>query len=330
MRTANLALIASLALSATAPVSWGNDDRPPKESKVLEGHKDLVRCIAFSPDGDKLASGSNDGTIRLWEVGSGKEQFVLDAPPTRVGYLAFGADGKTLVASGLQKDGKDWTGAIQIWDLNEKKIINTIKFPGGVRMAISPDRTMIATTGGRIADFDIYFWDAKTGKEVGCLSGRETPPDSFAFSATGNLLAVGGGGGAVEIWDWKAKKKLSEWKVHSGPVIAVTFTPDGRTLATAAIGERIKLSDVERAKVSDTIAYSCSEELCLTYSPKGGSLATSDGHLYIIDAAKHLLLRELEGHEYPLKCVVFSPDGKLVAAAGGKEKNIRIWEAPEE
>ncbi len=118
-----------------AAVGAAAQTEPPKiEGRGLQGHTGFVYCVAFAPDGKTLASGSEDGTIRVWDAESGKELYQLvEDPPARIRCLAFTPDGKTLVASvmALKYCDKCMRG-IQLWDLKTRKVRQTIEFTSWV------------------------------------------------------------------------------------------------------------------------------------------------------------------------------------------------------
>jgi WD40 repeat protein len=158
----------------------------------------MVNCLAFSPDGKTLASGSSDATIKLWDVATGKEQATLKGHKAGVICVAFSPDGKTL-ASGSNRD--DTT--IKLWDVATGKEQATLKgHKTGSGVTFSPDGKRLVSWGGGARDTGtIKLWDVATGKEQATLWGHRSTVASVAFSPDGNTLASGDNDMTIMLWD---------------------------------------------------------------------------------------------------------------------------------
>ncbi len=169
---------------------WEVPDR--KLHFILKGHTDNINALAFTPNGHILASGSDDGTIRLWDASTGTEMLSLPSDNTQA--LAFSADRKTL-ASG-SKD-----GTIHLWDIATGKQLSSLK---GQKeeycsiLAFSIDSKMLAS-GSR--DGTIHLWDIATGNKLSTLKGHTDWVYSLTFSSDGKTLASGSSDGAIFLWN---------------------------------------------------------------------------------------------------------------------------------
>jgi WD40 repeat protein len=164
-------------------------DLAGQEKGKLRGHTNSVTCLAFRPDGETLASGSEDGTIKVWDVASRSELFELtgvsDTPPTSV---AYSPDGRVLaIGSG--------TGAVQLWEFAQQEV--TAKFPGETtsvfRVEFSPDGDFVAA-----AYYGVTLWDVAGEKEIARLGGPNAG-DAMTFSPDGQLAVVGEKG-TIDLW----------------------------------------------------------------------------------------------------------------------------------
>jgi WD40 repeat protein len=181
--------------------------------------------VAFSPDGQRLASGSHDQTVKIWDSATGKELFALKGHARSVGSVAFSPDGQRL-ASGSHDQ------TVKIWDSATGNELFTLKGRAGVGpiVAFSPDGQRLATGS---ADKTVRIWDSATGKELFALKGHVSYVYGVAFSPEGQRLVSGSEDQTVRIWDSGTGKELCAFKGHAGRVNGVAFSPDGQRLASA-------------------------------------------------------------------------------------------------
>ena len=154
---------------------------------TLTGHTDGVRGLAFSPDGTTLASGSDDSTLRLWDVATGDMLTTLTGHTDDVESVAFSPDGTTL-ASGSYRE-------IRLWEVATGDTLKTLT-SWGYRVVFSPDGTTLASVSG-----EIRLWDVATGEMLTTLTGHTSRVESLAFSPDGTTLASGSGDGTVLLWN---------------------------------------------------------------------------------------------------------------------------------
>ena len=197
--------------------------------------------MAFSPDGKTLASGNNDGTIRLWDVATGRP---IGQPLTgHTGSflsVAFSPDGKTL-ASG------NGDGTIRLWDVATGRPIGSpltghtgVSLLGGVQ----PGRQDPGQRQRRWQQSGCGTWPpaARSGSP---LTGHTASVWSVAFSPDGKTLASGSDDGTIRLWDVATGRPIgSPLTGHTGAVDSVAFSPDGKTLASGSFDHTVRLWDV--------------------------------------------------------------------------------------
>ncbi|MEW5860520.1 MAG: serine/threonine-protein kinase [Cyanobacteriota bacterium] len=237
--------------------------------QTLTGHSDVVTSIAFSPDGQLLASGSNDETIKLWQPITGKEIRTLTGHSDWVNSVAFSSDGQIL-ASGS----KDMT--IKLWQPITGKEIRTLKghsFPVN-SVAFSPDGQLLASGSW---DNTTKLWQTVTGKEIRTLKGHSFPVNSVAFSPDGQLLASGSWDKTIKIWQTVTGKQTRTLKGHSDWVRSVAFSPDGQLLASGSWDNTIKLWQTVTGKEIRTLKGHSLPVRSVAFSPDGQLLASGSG-----------------------------------------------------
>ena len=287
---------------------------------MLNGHSGEVSCVAFSPDGKRLASGSWDKTIKLWDTHAGTELLTLKGHSHLVVCVAFSRDGKRLASGSTDK-------TIKLWDTVTGKELLTLKghLSHVNSVAFSPDGKRLAS-GNR--DKTIKFWDTATGKELLTLKGHSAPVFSIAFSPDGKRLASGSLDKTIKFWDAVTGKELFTLTGHSDDVYSIAFSPDGKRLASGSWDKTIKIWDTTTGNELLTLLERHSTQVfSVAFSPDGKRLASGslDHTIKLWDTHTGKNLLTFKGHAKLVYSVDFSPDGKHLAS-GSEDKTIKIWD----
>src|SRR5262249_6284004 len=185
--------------------------------RLLEGHTDIVVCVAVSPDGRTAASGGSDRVIRLWDLESGKEVRRLEGHTAAVWGLAFTRDGKRLLSASIDK-------TLRLWELATGKEERRFEgHTGAVRcIALLPDGKH-ALSGAY--DSSVRLWDLQTGKEVRKFEGHTGNVMSVAVSPDGKRALSCGAvkDNSVRLWDVETGKEVRRFEGHKGAVMGVAF-----------------------------------------------------------------------------------------------------------
>ncbi len=248
-------------------VVWNADTG--EELRILNEHKDNTCCLAISPDGSLLASGSYDETIKIWDTATWQSLLTLRMPEgSIVNWIEFSADGENLISA--------IPGGLSAWHTKTgQKIWSKSIEKAGSRVAWSPNGAYVASS----SNFrDIQILNAGTGAIV-----REIKADggvgALAFNPDGSRLAAAESDGAVQVWDMSEFTLLQTFRGHSLGITCVKFTPDGRRIATGSEDSTIKIWDPETGNDLLTLRDDHGPIMALDFSPDGKKLATANHEL---------------------------------------------------
>ncbi|KAL8299114.1 hypothetical protein RB593_009143 [Gaeumannomyces tritici] len=288
--------------------------------QTLEGHSGWVRSVAFSPDGQRLASGSDDNTVKLWDAATGACLQTLEGHSGWVRSVAFSPDGQRL-ASGSDDN------TVKLWDAATGACLTTLEGHSGSvwSVAFSPDGQRLASGSG---DNTVKLWDAATGACLTTLEGHSGWVRSVAFSPDGQKLASGSDDNTVKLWDAATGACLQTLEGHSGWVWSVAFSPDGQRLASGSNDNTVKLWDAATGACLTTLEGHSDCVMSIAFSPDGQKLASGsdDNTVKLWDAATGACLTTLEGHSGWVSSVAFSPDGQRLASGSG-DNTVKLWDA---
>ena len=322
----------SVAFSLDGIVAAGLDNGQAELWEVETGerigtlrHADWGRVtVSFSPDGTRLASGSSEQVVKLWDVETRRvagtwrvartSDFYWDIP------VAFSPDGRRLV-SGFQD------GTVRLWDVSTETEVATLEGHTDpvTSVAFSPDGGLLASAGGW-GDPTVRLWDAATQTEVATLRGHAGEVRSVAFSSPdGATVASGSSDHTVRLWDVATHEEVATLEEHGGPVHSVTFSRDGGTLVSGAADGTVLLRDMETGNAAGLTGHGSLSSMAL--SPDGAILAAGypDGTVRLWDAGTRTRVATLEGHTSGVNSVSFSTDGALLAS-GSWDQTVKLWD----
>ncbi|WP_293128270.1 serine/threonine-protein kinase [Microcoleus sp. bin38.metabat.b11b12b14.051] len=284
---------------------------------TLTGHKNLISSVAFSPNGEVIASSSDDKTIKLWQVEDGQEIVTIAGHTNSVHTVAFSPDGKTLASSSHDKK-------IKLWRMKDGQEIRTLS--GHINsvygLAFSPDGETLASSSW---DKTIKLWRMKDGQEIRTLSGHINLVYFVAFSPDGETLASSSWDRTIKIWRVKDGKLIRTLTGHTDCVRCVAFSPNGEFLASGSHDNTIKIWWAKDWQEVLTIAGHSWYVDSIAFSPDGEVIASSSNQTIKIWQVKDGgEICNISGHTNSVYSVNFSPEGEFLAS-GSSDKTIKIW-----
>ena len=293
---------------------------------VFQGHSDTVLCVAFSPDGKTVASGSTDTTVRFIDpLDANAKGAPITGHISPVSAVNFSPDGEMLATAGSGGDER----TVRPWNVGDRGVIGRLTghLNSVTDVVFSPDGTMLATAS---ADATVRLWSLSSRRQIASLSGHGGPVRAVTFSPDGKLLASAGADGTARLWDVERRASIANFKARD-EVNAVAFSPDGGLLASGGRENTVRLWDVDgrRAKGAiDIVSATSGWVRSLAFSPDGRALAAGsvDNRIRIWDAAGGDLLVELTGHGNSVNDIAFhqGPGPELLLASAG-DRTVRLW-----
>lgn len=296
---------------------------------TLTGHSGWVNSVAFSPDGQTLASGSQDKTIIIWDLVAGKmlrtlgNRFLgLEVGHTAsVSSVIFSRDSKTLISGGNDK-------TIKIWNVSAGTFFRPLTEHSNwvTSLAMSADGQILAS-GSLDKTAQVCYLG---GWQLLRQPAKFVAPyavDSVAIAPDGQTLAAGiVHNGIIQLWSVGTGKLLNTLSGHSGGVFSVAFSPNGQILASGGYDKTIKLWDWKTGKLIYTLSGHSNHVFSVAFSPDGQILASGskDSTVKLWNTSTGDLRCNLWEHSDSVTSVAFSPDGKTLAT-GSWDKTIKIW-----
>jgi WD40 repeat protein len=248
--------------------------------RYFAAHAGPLCTVAVSPDDQALASGSDDRSIKLWDVASGQQLDQLAKAHDRdVRCVAFSKDGALLGSAGADK-------VVKVWDLRTRKELFALAHAAPLwRVAFSVDGKRLVSCGDKGV---VAVWDANAGRALGELAGHQGEVRALALSPDGRWLASGGQDLVIRLWDMTAPARpelIRTLQGHTGRILSLHFSPDSLRLVSGSEDKTAKIWDVASGNEALSLRGDPNVVSAVAFTPDGSAVVACSNFVRVWDAS---------------------------------------------
>ncbi|MFC1634707.1 DUF4062 domain-containing protein, partial [Planctomycetota bacterium] len=287
--------------------------------RTLTGHGHPVRAVAVTPDGRYVVSGSNDKTLRVWELASGLVVHTLAGHASSVFAVAVTPDGQYVVSGSAD-------GTLMVWELANGRAVSMLAGHKGIvsAVAVTPD-SRYAVSGS--SDKRLKVWELTTGRTVHTLKGHRGWVRGVAVTPDGRYAVSGSDDKTLRVWDLSSRRAIYVRTGHEDAVDAVAVTSDGRYAISASKDKTLRVWEIASGRAVHMLAGHKSMVFAVAATPDRRYVVSgsADGTLMVWDLASGRAVYTLAAHEHWVHAVAVTPDGQY-AVSVSFDKTLKVWE----
>ena len=345
---------------ASAADDWSLWDIHTQTLLRTQRQSSWISALAFHPDGDRLATGHDDGRVRLWDAHSGRMHREWHDGEASITALAFSGDGQTLAAAAADQKVRMWnvphgiacgvlaghtdhiaalawhpdhrhlvTGCwdttCRLWDTTTSELLYLLNGHSDQVLAVTfAPNGLLASAD---SEHQIWLWDPFRGKVRQRLRGHTDEVSCLVFSPDSRRLLSGGADRRILLWDVATGKNLFLANETASPIVRVAVHPDGKQVACGTGGKMIQVWDARRDTNFQELTHPARAVTAVQFSPEGRWLVSghAEGQVQLWNAHNFRPGPLLYEHRTGITCLDFSQDGQVLASAGGPDTYVYLW-----
>lgn len=296
-------------------------------SETIAAHSDPVYSVAIAPSGNLMASGSANGTVKLWNPETGELVNTLSHHQSFVWSVAIAPNGETLASASADN-------RVVLWNASNGRRLHVLAgHRDQVRaVAFSPDSQTVASGAGGVydneyADYTVKVWDVATGEERQTLTGHRDRVQAIAFSPQGDVLASGGSDRTIRIWNRDSGEEVRSLSTDGSYISDIGFSPDGETLVSGG-SDGVRVWNWRAGELRQTLARGEGQINAIALSSDGGALVSGgeSGRVALWDLSTGSLKRVLQAEGTSVRSLSWSGNDRRIVV-GQENGEVKVLSA---
>ncbi len=327
-------LIISIILGNVLPAS----DQPLLVINT-QGHSAKINDVVFTQDGTQLVSASDDKTVRVWDLATGRTVRTFRGQigagqEGKIYAMALSPDNRYLAVGGWMAPSQNYVledvGRIRLYDFQTGQLLALLKSHTNVvnSLAFSADSRYLASGS---TDKTVKLWEVAGRTLARTLTGHTKSIYGLAFSPDGRQVVSASYDQTLKLWQTSSGTQQATLEGHTDRVWAVAWSPNGKYIASGSWDQKVIIWEGGTGRHIRTLDNAGTHPSSLSFSPDSRYLVTSIGSTgpricYVYDTSTWQRVTSYRGHDNIVLAVAFSPDGRTVATGGGDNKEIHLWD----
>ena len=314
--------------STATPTATSTPKPPPRGTTLntYRGHSRKIRALAWSPNGRRIATASDDYTAQVWDATIGSHAVVYRGHSSYVEGVAWSPD-STRVVSGSAD------GTAQIWDATTGKHLYTYRGHNQWvnRVGWSSDGTRIVSCDQFSGGGTVRVWDASTGNTIVTYRGHTNGVFAAAWSPDGARVASCGYDGTMQVWDAHSGNTIATYRGHSVFLFGLSWSSDGKRIAVGSTDMAVLVLDASNGNIVLVYRGHTGWVTDVAWSPDNKYIAAGGLTIHVINASTGERLYVYNQQPGQIEAVGWSPDSKLVASGNDEGDTVpgtvQVWQA---
>jgi len=291
----------------------------PALVRDLVGHADWVTACAVTPDGRRMVSASDDQTLKVWDLESGRVLATLEGHADRVTACAVTPDGRQVVSASSDQ-------TLKVWDLASGCVVATLTghADGVTGCAATPDGRRVVSAS---LDQTLKVWDLASGRALATLEGHADRVNACAVTPDGRRVVSASLDQTLKVWDLASERAVATLEGHTDRVNACAVTPDGHRVVSVSSDQTLKVWDLDSGHALATLEGHADRVNACAVTPDSRRVvsASSDKTLKVWNLESGRAVATLEGHASWVTGCAMTPDGRRVVSASD-DKILKVWD----